>query len=338
MPLYCKTSVGWKLGLLMWEKRESGWTMVNPLYVKKSATEWEALPFGTMLAPQVVSPASGAAFKAGSAVAVSVSAISSSGFADPGAGTQIQIATDAGFTNIAAAYDGAYATSWTSTALSSVGTYYIRARHKGATLGWSPWSAAVAFSVAAAMGTATFTSSTTWTAPYDGTYTIFVCGGGGGGGGGSSSGSVGGYGGGAGGDTSVYTISGSSVSIAASGGAGGGGGGAGSGAYGTAGASSSWYSGGSPGGRYGDELRGKPGGGGTGSSPHGMGGAGGGNSGISGGSGGVGGNGGTNSASIWIAQGTVLQIVIGGGGTGGALGSSGKPGSAGSAGVAHITG
>ena len=105
MPIFVKTEKDWKVGLLIWEKNASGsWVSSNPLYLKKNESEWEVLlPFGTMLAPQVTSPASGAALKAGSAVAVSVSAISSSGFADAGAGTQIQIATDAGFANIAAA-------------------------------------------------------------------------------------------------------------------------------------------------------------------------------------------------------------------------------------------
>lgn len=344
MPVYHKTENGWKLVLLMWEKRAPGWAMVNPLYVKKTETIWEALPFGTMLAPAITGPANGYAFKAGSAVVVSVSAISSSGFADAGAGTQIQIATDAGFANIVSAYDGAYATSWTSAALYTAGTYYVRARHRGANLGWGPWSAATWFSVAAAVGTVGFSASTTWTVPYDGTFSIFVCGGGGGGGGGYSESQN--YGGGAGGDSSIYTLSGSSVSIAASGGAGGGGG------YmdhcesedycqdwpGTAGGSSSWYSGGA-GGKQ-SSPQGKNGGGGTGSSPYGIGGKG-----YSGlyqtyYIGGDGGNGGTASTSVWLARGTVLQIVIGGGGSGGgnSRGESRYYGKAGSAGVAYITG
>ena len=341
MPIFVKTEKDWKVGLLIWEKNASGsWVSINPLYLKKNESEWEVLlPFGTMLAPQVVSPASGTGFKVGSAVAVSVSAISSSGFADPGAGTQIQIATNAGFTNIAAAYDGAYATSWTSTALSSVGTYYIRARHKGATLGWSPWSAAVAFTIAAAVGTASFTSSATWTAPYSATFSVFACGGGGGGGCGGST--VGADGGGAGGNSQVYTLSGTSVNLLAGGGAGGGGGGgsAANNNQGGTGASSSWYSGGAGGGHRGS---GSAGGGGTGSSPYGMGGAGGSKNGYNAGDGGAGGNGGTNSVSVWIAQGTVLQIVIGGGGAGGNGSSSGyqpgSPGGAGSVGVVRITG
>lgn len=339
MPIYCKTEGGWKRAALMWEKRASGWVMVNPLYVKKSETQWEALPFGTMLAPAIAAPASGAGFKAGSAITVAVSAISSSGFADSGAGTQIQIATDTGFANIVSSYDGAYVTSWTSGALSTTGYYYVRARHKGALLGWGPWSATYYFSIIAAIGQVGFTSSTTWTAPYDGTFSIFVCGGGGGGG--CGGGTVGCYGGGAGGNTSVYTISGSSVSITASGGAGGGGG-AGTGVLnyqGVAGAASSWYAGGAGGDQK--YAAGKAGGGGTGSSPYGMGGGAGAAVG-NGGNGGSGGNGGTSSVSVWLAQGTILQIVVGGGGSGGNGNpygyQSGNAGGSGSVGVAYITG
>lgn len=354
MPVYCKTESGWKLGLLMWEKRTAGWTMVNPLYVKKTETAWEALPFGTMLASAVTSPASGYVLKAGSTIGVSVSAISSSGFADAGVGTQIQIATDAGFANIVSAYDGAYTTSWTSAALGTVTTYYVRARHRGANLGWGPWSAYAWFSVAAAMGTVGFSASTTWTAPYDGWYTIFACGGGGGGGASGESvvnrGQKSGY---AGGDSSVWTTSGSSVSIFASGGAGGG-----SGSYistdgdgysdssnGEKGTGSSWYSGGSAGNFKGQEpTAGGNGGGGTGSSPYGIGGAGGITKGYEygngGSNGGRGGNGGTTSSEVWLARGTVLQIVIGGGGSGGGTSDLHYTykGKAGSAGVVYITG
>lgn len=343
MPVYHKTESGWKLVLLMWEKRAPGWAMVNPLYVKKAETIWEALPFGTMLAPTITSPASGHVIRVGgSAIGVSVSAISSSGFADPGAGTQIQIATDTGFTNIVSAYDGAYATSWTSGPYYTAGTYYIRARHRGANLGWGPWSAATWFSVAAAVGTVGFSASTTWGVPYDGTYTIFACGGGGGSGSNGTTGWGSGtaYGGNAGGNTQVSTVSGTSVSVFASGGAGGGGaegflsqGESDDYLPGNAGANSTWYSGGAGGTGGLGYADGKPGGGGTGSSPYGIGG-----SGSEGkkqnSTGGRGGNGGTASSAVWLARGTVLQITIGGGGAGGRPNAS----SAGSAGVVYITG
>ena len=341
MPIYCKTEGGWKRAALMWEKRASGWVMVNPLYVKKSETQWEALPFGTMLAPTIAAPASGAVFKAGSAVAVAVSAISSSGFADSGAGTQIQIATDTNFANIVSSYDGAYAASWTSGALNTAGYYYVRARHKGAILGWGPWSATYYFSIIAAIGQVGFTSSTTWTAPYDGTYTIFVCGGGGGGGGAVyESGTA--SGGAAGGDSQAYALSGTSVDVPASGGAGGGSGGAmywGEQKPGQSGAGSSWYAGGLGGYTSGNSsARGTDGGGGTGASPYGMGGAGA----VSGRSnfGGRGGNGGTASASVWLAAGTTLQIIVGAGGGGGHSSAydTNYDGNSGSGGVVYITG
>lgn len=327
MPIYCRTEGGWKRAALMWEKRASGWVMVNPLYVKKSETQWEALPFGTMLAPVIAAPASGAVFKAGSAVAVAVSAISSSGFADSGAGTQIQIATDTGFANIVSSYDGAYAASWTSGALSTTGYYYVRARHKGALLGWGPWSATYYFSIIAAIGQVGFTSSTTWTAPYDGTFSIFVCGGGGGAGGWTRT-SQPAYGGAAGGDSQVYTLSGTTVKVFASGGAGGGA--IKSGSLGTAynGANSTWYTGGAAntsGGNAG------AGGGGTGASPYGMGGS-------SLDREGPGGNGGTNSINAWLAMGTILQIIVGAGGAGGTPGTVSDSNNPGTGGVVYITG
>ena len=344
MPIYCKTESGWKTGLMLWEKRAAGWVMINPLYVK-TAAGWEALPFGTMQAPSITSPASGAVIREGSALTVTVSAISSSGFADAGAGTQIQIAKDAAFANIVAAHDGGYTTTLTSPALSAA-TYYIRARHRGANLGWGPWSATVQVSAQSAMGTATFTSSTTWTAPYDGTFTIFLCGGGGGGSGCRNGGC-------AGGDTTVTTLSGTSCSLLASGGAGGGGITTRSGNVrtgytynnGNPGASSTWYAGGA-----GSVVNSTPagrGGGGTGASPYGMGGAalsdnfvwvytedaapqlcGG------------GGNGGTSQQNVWLARGTVLQLTIGAGATRPVNASTWAYlyGTEGTAGVVRITG
>ena len=81
--------------------------------------------------------------------AVTVAAFSNTGPTDKAVQTEIQIGTDAAFATVAASYSGAYLTSWTVPKSLGVNTgYYIRARHKGETWGWSAWGAASRFTTA----------------------------------------------------------------------------------------------------------------------------------------------------------------------------------------------
>ena len=78
--------------------------------------------------------------------ALRVSAFSNTGPVDTPRSTQIQLAKDAGFTNVAVEHNGGYVTSLTPAAnLDLFTTYVARVRHEGTAWGWSPWSAVSTF-------------------------------------------------------------------------------------------------------------------------------------------------------------------------------------------------
>jgi hypothetical protein len=97
------------------------------------------------IAPTIYNPTDGAV-DVSPRPQVLLSTFSNTGPADTAAATEIQIASDESFENIAATYEGSYITSWQPSApLELLTQYYVRARVQGTTWGWSEWSATHGF-------------------------------------------------------------------------------------------------------------------------------------------------------------------------------------------------
>ncbi|WP_442489382.1 glycine-rich domain-containing protein [Halomonas litopenaei] len=154
--------------------------------------------------PTITAPADGTT---GVAFSDGVS-FSASSFSFPGGG-EAHVASDwelrdatSGDIVASSANDGSHLTSWdiTGTSLDALTDYEVRVRYKGATTGYSPWSAWSAFTTAEPTGEAIFTSIGThdWVVPAGVTSVSALCIAGGGGGGHLSS-TQGGSGGGGGG-------------------------------------------------------------------------------------------------------------------------------------------
>lgn len=294
-------------------------------------------------APTITSPLAGAA-------GVSVTpTITTSAFSFPGGGeahvaTQYQIAEDAAFASVV--YDSGENVNLTShtvpsgSALNALTSYHVRARHKGASTGWSPWSTAMAFTSGIPAELQDFTSpgSHSFTVPANVTRIRVIAIGGGGGG--ASYG--GGGGGGGGGERLVEVVPGQQFSVVV--GAGGPGGSYAS--AGSAGSSSSFgallTATGGGGGRTGTDHSGgvafdsTPGAGGTAVGadviyPGGSGGKGGvsGRSPTSGGNGSAYSGGGGGGGDVYQAGGGGGTGGTLGGGGGGGLGNTSRPGGGG---------
>lgn len=149
-------------------------------------------------APTITSPTNGA-----TGVLLPL-AITTSAFSFPGGGeahvaTQYQVATDEAFTSLVFnSGDSAHLTALTVPAgtLAALTQYFIRARHKGASTGYSPWSVPVLCTTQAAVGEQIYTAvgSHTFTVPEGVTAVSVVCIGGGASGNGSAAGGGGGGG------------------------------------------------------------------------------------------------------------------------------------------------
>lgn len=100
-------------------------------------------PSGSVNAPTITTPAAnGAAHNQASPFGSSAFATTGSG--DTHQASDWQLATDSGFSNVIdqTLGDTLNKTGWTSLAALTAGaTYYLRARHRGTTFGYSPWSA-----------------------------------------------------------------------------------------------------------------------------------------------------------------------------------------------------
>lgn len=123
----------------------------------------------TVNAPVITSPTNNATGVAVAIIATS-NAFTIPGTTDTHQGTDWQVATDAGFTNIISQVTNS-ATNKLSYAIASLSgstTYYVRARYKGTLYGYSSWSVAVAFTTQA---TATVNQPSV-TAPINGSTTV----------------------------------------------------------------------------------------------------------------------------------------------------------------------
>ena len=103
--------------------------------------------------PSVTSPTTGAT-DLGPDIALTASTFTVSGGSDTHEGTDWQVATDAGFTNVVASTTNSSSakTSYTATGLAPSTTYYVRLRYKGTTMGYSNWSTTTSFSTKASYG------------------------------------------------------------------------------------------------------------------------------------------------------------------------------------------
>jgi len=123
----------------------SNWSAVNSLTTKASYID--VVPITNYVnAPSIVSPASGAS-NLGPDITITGSTFSVSGGSDTHEGTDWQLATDAGFTNIVASVTNSSTdkTSWSATGLLAATQYYIRTRYKGVSMGYSNWSTVSSF-------------------------------------------------------------------------------------------------------------------------------------------------------------------------------------------------
>jgi hypothetical protein len=100
--------------------------------------------------PSVTAPVNGATDQ-GPVVSMTSSAFATTGGSDTHEGSDWQLATDAGFSNIVASVTNSASdkVTWSSGALAAASTFYVRVRHKGATMGYSNWSSTVMFSTKA---------------------------------------------------------------------------------------------------------------------------------------------------------------------------------------------
>ena len=98
----------------------------------------------------ITSPTTGATGLSGS-VSFTGGAFGVTGGSDTHQGSDWQIATDAGFTNIVASVtnDTVNKTSWTGSGLSVSTVYYSRVRYKGVTYGYGAWSSTISFTTKA---------------------------------------------------------------------------------------------------------------------------------------------------------------------------------------------
>ena len=98
----------------------------------------------------ITSPTAGATGLSGS-VAFTGGAFGVTGGSDTHQGSDWQIATDTGFTNIVASVtnDAVNKTTWTGSGLSVSTVYYSRVRYKGVTYGYGAWSSTVSFATKA---------------------------------------------------------------------------------------------------------------------------------------------------------------------------------------------
>ena len=103
--------------------------------------------------PSVTSPTTGAT-DLGPDVVITGSAFATTGGSDTHVGTDWQVATDAGFTNVVASTTNSSSakTSYTATGLAPSTTYYVRLRYKGTTMGYSNWSTTTSFSTKSSYG------------------------------------------------------------------------------------------------------------------------------------------------------------------------------------------
>lgn len=94
--------------------------------------------------PNITLPVSGST-NHGPSISISASTFGVVGGTDTHEGTDWQIATDAGFSNIVASVtnDSVNKTSWTASGLSVNTMYYVRTRYKGTSMGYSNWSPVV---------------------------------------------------------------------------------------------------------------------------------------------------------------------------------------------------
>lgn len=124
--------------------RYRGATGVYSPYSDAVSFTTQAVVVPTIAAPSITSPASGAAGVKGP---VTTSAFSVSNGTDTHASTDWQVATDSAFSSVVAQStgDSVNKVSWTPSGLTGGASYFVRARHVGANLGASGWSAGVPF-------------------------------------------------------------------------------------------------------------------------------------------------------------------------------------------------
>jgi hypothetical protein len=103
--------------------------------------------------PSITSPTAGAT-NLGPNVVITASAFATTGGSDTHEGTDWQIATDAGFSNVVASVTNSTTSklSWTAVGLAEATTYHIRLRHKGVSMGYSNWSTGTSFSTKSSYG------------------------------------------------------------------------------------------------------------------------------------------------------------------------------------------
>ncbi|WP_322528551.1 hypothetical protein R5R73_01315 [Salinicola sp. LHM] len=235
----------------------SDWSVVRGFTTTNSANQ-----------PTITSPADGAAdVDFGNGVTVSASSFSFPGGGEAHVASDWEIReADSGTVIASSTDDGANLTNWTAPGaeLEGLNEYQVRVRYKGATTGYSPWSAWSAFTTGPAVGEAIFTIPGTfsWTVPGGVTLLSGLAIGGGGGAGDFSAGlpggssSIGSYLTAHGGQGGSNSSDGGDVSGGS--GAGGSGGNGGSGGSGDAGYGTGTGGGGGAGGYAGDGGAGGP--------------------------------------------------------------------------------
>jgi hypothetical protein len=145
--------------------------------------------FDTVSTPSITSPSNGATqiSYSGGSYTITSSAFATSGGSYTHSMSDWQIATDAGFTLIAAQSldDVINKTTWSPTTTLNPGSvYYVRVKHNNTTLGDSEWSSVVQFTTAIPSGEDVYTTPGTysWTCPVGVTEVSALAVGGGGGG------------------------------------------------------------------------------------------------------------------------------------------------------------
>lgn len=135
------------------------WVRVRYTGVKNGTSAW-SLPvsFKTQINPYVApptitSPTDGATELSPMSLTLTESAFAVVAGTDTLKGSHWQLSTDASFTNIVDQYyngNSGNVYNWVKTGLSSLTTYYVRARQQGTTYGWSAFGPAIHFSTKAA--------------------------------------------------------------------------------------------------------------------------------------------------------------------------------------------